>query len=52
MVGGFFWGLAIVLLVIWVLVKVVFGNAGALFHLLLVATVLDGVRARSGRPGD
>ena len=37
---GLLWGLVVVLVVIWVLVKVVFGIAGALFHLLLVAAVL------------
>lgn len=37
---GLLWGLVVVLVVVWVLVKLVFGIAGALFHLLLVAAVL------------
>lgn len=40
LVGGFLWGLAIALVAIWLLVKVVFGVAGAVFHLLLVAAVV------------
>lgn len=34
------WGIVILLVVLWVLVKLVFGIAGALFHLLLVAAVV------------
>ena len=37
---GLLWGLVVVLVVLWVLVKLVLGIAGALFHLLLVAAVL------------
>ena len=37
---GLLWGLVVVLVVVWVLVKLVLGIAGALFHLLLVAAVL------------
>ena len=37
---GLLWGLVVVLVVIWGLVKVVFGIAGSLLHLLLVAAVL------------
>ena len=45
-------GIAILLLVLWVVVKIVFGIVGAVFHLLLVAAVLVGlVRARKGRSG-
>jgi Fe2+ transport system protein B len=35
--AGVLWGIVILLLVLWVLVKIVFGIAGALFHLLLAA---------------
>lgn len=34
------WGIAIALVVLWVLVKLVFGIAGVLLHLLLVAAVV------------
>jgi len=40
-----FLSIAIVLLVLWVVVKVVFGIVGAVFHLLLVAAVLVGLYA-------
>ena len=36
---------AVVLLVLWVAVKLVFGIVGAVFHLLLVAAVLVGLYA-------
>jgi hypothetical protein len=39
-VAGVLWGIVILLVVLWVLVKLVFGIAGALFHLLLVAAVV------------
>ncbi len=38
--AGVLWGIVILLVVLWVLVKLVFGIAGALFHLLLVAAVV------------
>ncbi len=38
-------GVAIALLAVWVLVKLVFGVVGAVFHLLLVAAVLVGLYA-------
>lgn len=38
--AGLLWGIVILLVVLWVLVKIVFGIAGALFHLLLVAAVV------------
>ncbi len=34
------WSIVILLVVLWVLVKIVFGIAGALFHLLLAAAVV------------
>lgn len=34
------WGIVILLVVLWVVVKLVFGIVGAVFHLLLVAAVL------------
>ncbi len=34
------WGAVILLVVLWVLVKVTFGIAGALFHLLLAVAVV------------
>lgn len=37
--------IAVVLVVLWVLVKLVFGIVGAVFHLLLVAAVLVGLYA-------
>ena len=37
--------IAVVLVVLWVVVKVVFGIVGAVFHLLLVAAVLVGLYA-------
>lgn len=42
---GVLWGIVLVLVVLWVLVKLVFGVAGALLHLLLVAAVVVGVYA-------
>ena len=48
--GGFLWGLAVALVMAWVLVKLVFGIAGALFHLLLVAAVVVLVYSLT-RPG-
>ncbi len=41
--AGVLWGIVILLLVLWVLVKIVFGIAGALFHLLLAAAVIVAV---------
>ncbi|MDP9439616.1 MAG: hypothetical protein M3P49_12900 [Actinomycetota bacterium] len=38
-------GIAVVLLVLWVVVRLVFGVVGAVFHLLLVAAVLVGLYA-------
>ena len=38
--AGVVWGIVILLVIVWVLVKVVFGIAGALFHLLLVGAVV------------
>lgn len=38
--AGLLWGAVILLVVLWVLVKVIFGIAGALFHLLLVVAVV------------
>ncbi len=38
--GGILWGIILLLVVVWLLVKIVFGIAGALFHLLLVAAVV------------
>lgn len=38
--GGLLWGVVIALVVIWVVANLVFGIAGAPFHLLLVAAVL------------
>jgi len=43
--AGVLWGIVILLVVLWVLVKLVFGIAGALFHLLLVVAVLVGLYA-------
>ena len=37
--------IAAVLLVLWVVVKLVFGIVGAVFHLLLLAAVLIGLYA-------
>lgn len=37
--------IAVVLVVLWVLAKLVFGIVGAVFHLLLVAAVLVGLYA-------
>ena len=37
--------IAVVLVVLWVVVKLVFGILGAVFHLLLVAAVLVGLYA-------
>ncbi len=37
--AGVLWGIVILLVVLWVVVKLVLGIAGALFHLLLVAAV-------------
>jgi predicted lipid-binding transport protein (Tim44 family) len=38
--AGLLWAIVIVLLALWVLTKLVFGIASALFHLLLIATVV------------
>ncbi len=38
--AGLLWGIVILLVVLWVVVKLVLGIAGALFHLLLVAAVV------------
>ncbi len=38
-------GIVVVLVVLWVVVKLVFGIVGAAFHLLLVAAVLVGLYA-------
>jgi Flp pilus assembly protein TadB len=38
--AGILWAVVILLLALWVLAKLVFGIAGALFHLLLVAAVV------------
>ena len=38
--GGLLWGAAILLVVLWVLGKLVFGVAGALIHLLLIIAVI------------
>ena len=38
-------GAVVVLVVLWVVVKLVFGIVGAVFHLLLVAAVLVGLYA-------
>lgn len=43
--AGVLWGIVILLVVLWVLVKLVLGIAGALFHLLLVVAVVVGVYA-------
>lgn len=37
--AGLLWALVILLVVLWVVVKLVLGIAGALFHLLLLAAV-------------
>lgn len=37
--GAVLWGIVIVLVVSWVLVKLILGIAGAAFHLLLVVAV-------------
>lgn len=37
--AGLLWVIITVLLALWVLTKLVFGIAGALFHLLLIAAV-------------
>lgn len=41
--AGLLWGLVILLVILWVVVKLVLGIAGALFHLLLVAAVVVAV---------
>lgn len=38
-------GIVVVLVVLWVLLKLVFGIVGAVFHLLLVAAVVVGLYA-------
>jgi hypothetical protein len=38
--GGILWGVAILLVVLWVLGKLVFGVASALIHLLLIIAVV------------
>ncbi|MBA2510440.1 MAG: lmo0937 family membrane protein [Actinomycetota bacterium] len=38
--AGLLWAVVILLLALWVLMKLIFGIAGALFHLLLVAAVV------------
>ena len=38
--AGLLWGIVILLLVLWVVLKLVLGIAGALFHLLLIAAVV------------
>ncbi len=38
--AGLLWGLVILLVVLWVVVKLVLGIAGTLFHLLLIAAVV------------
>jgi hypothetical protein len=38
--AGIPWGVVILLVVLWVLVKLIFGIAGALFHLLIVVAVV------------
>lgn len=43
--AGILWGIIIVLVVLWVLVKLVFGIVGAVFHLLLAAAVIVGLYA-------
>lgn len=43
--GGVLWGIVILLVVLWVVVKLVLGIAGALFHLLLLIAVVVGVYA-------
>ncbi len=38
--AGLLWAVVILLLALWVLTELIFGIAGALFHLLLVAAVV------------
>lgn len=38
--AGLLWGLALLLVVLWVVFKLVLGIAGALLHLLIVAAVV------------
>ncbi len=38
--GGILWSIVILLVVLWVVVKLVLGIVGRLFHLLLIAAVL------------
>ncbi len=38
--GGILWSIVILLVVLWVVVKLVLGIVGGLFHLLLIAAVL------------
>ena len=45
LLGGVLWGIVILLVVLWVVVKLVLGIAGALFHLLLLIAVVVGVYA-------
>jgi predicted lipid-binding transport protein (Tim44 family) len=40
LVGGILWGVAILLVVLWVLGKLIFGVASALIHLLLIIAVV------------
>jgi hypothetical protein len=44
-VAGVLWGIVLLLVILWVVVKLVLGIAGALFHLLLVVAVVVGVYA-------
>lgn len=43
--AGVLWGVVILLVVLWVVVKLILGIAGALFHLLLAVAVLVGLYA-------
>jgi fatty acid desaturase len=51
--AGLLWGLVILLIALWVVLKLVLGIAGALFHLLLVAAVVvvvyNAIKARASR---
>lgn len=51
--AGILWAVVVLLLALWVLAKLVFGIAGALFQLLLLAAVVvvvyDVIRARAAR---
>ncbi len=38
--AGLLWAVVILLLALWVLTELIFGIAGTLFHLLLVAAVV------------